>query len=687
MSKKRNLAVLMAAATVATSVAPVFADTTASLDGQEFSVKDSEKLAQFKKEIEGYFNTKYTTDKDLLDDEDNAGQSVFTISVSVDGTNFTTVPNMKELDKFIVNMNDKNDKISVKVADLKGYKEVDGKILDNEVKTYKSSHITELKEANEADSTLADLEGLDPDPDKAVDFGKDTIVLSLQNNDEKLVLKQGAEKTVHMVGTKVVGVPVYKEDAYGNKLDKDGKKTEVLADYVCLGFEKFKEPITDLDDERKYDLTNEDVVESVKANELYNVDLGKLTLKGNEIANFIKEYNSKADNDITKGSESTTTKLVIRVPGIITGVENKFSTLTITGTEKEIADLDNIFFGNGTALKISTIAGEDREATSIEVSKATFADKDDTKVGVKKATDVVLVSGYAIADGLAATPFAAAKNAPVLLTGKDKISDKVMDEIQRVKDANGKVYLVGGTNSLSSAIEDQLDAKYIKFERIAGADRADTSLKIAKKMVDDKDTTLKDLFVAGGYAEADAMSIAAIASSDLGTGKLNTNSDNKVDPILLADKDGLTKDQLTWLGRQDTISTTYIAGGVNSVPASVTSSLNGISEKTYRLAGEDRQATNAEVLTEFYKDVTDLVDNTVYVAKSDNNGLVDALPAGVLAAQSKSPVILATDALSADQEAALKAFKSTTKIGNIAKKTQIGNSIADKVWKAINDIK
>lgn len=678
MNKKRNLAVLMAAATVATSVAPVFADTTTSLDGQEFSVKDSEKLAQFKKEIEVYFNTKYTTDKDLLDNEDNAGQSVYTISVSVDDKNtFDAVPNMKELDKFIVNMDDKNDTISVKVED-KGHKEVDGKILDNQIKTYKSAEISDLV------ALKAEIEALDGlDTTKGVDFGKDTIVLSLLNNDEKLVLKQGAEKTVHIDpedATLVVGEPIYKEDEYGNKLDKDGAKAKDETEWVCLGFEKYKEPIkgSDLEDARTYDLTNEDIVESVKANELYNIDLGKLTQKGNDIAQFIEEYNSKSDAKIAKGADSTTTKLVIRVPGIISGVENKFSTLTITGTEKEIADLEKALFntGAGAELKINTLAGLNREATSIEVSKEAF----DTK---GSAENVVLVSGYAIADGLAATPFAKAKTAPVLLTGKDKISDKVMDEIQRVKAANGKVYLVGGTNSLSTAIEDQLDSKYIKFERIAGADRADTSLKIAKKMVNDGDTTLKDLFVAGGYAEADAMSVAAVASSDLNTGKLT--ADSKVDPILLGDRNGLTKDQLTWLGRQDTISTTYIAGGENSVPASVTSSLNGISEKTYRLAGDNRQATNAEVLTEFYKE-ENLSTRTVYVAKSDNNGLVDALPAGVLAAIDKSPVILATDALNNNQDAALKAF-TTSKVGNVANKTQIGNGIADKVWKAINDIK
>ncbi|MBO3446492.1 cell wall-binding repeat-containing protein, partial [Clostridium sp. CCUG 7971] len=56
---------------------------------------------------------------------------------------------------------------------------------------------------------------------------------------------------------------------------------------------------------------------------------------------------------------------------------------------------------------------------------------------------------YAIADGLTATPFANAINAPVLLTDKNGISKEVMDEIERVMDNDGTVYLVGGESVLS----------------------------------------------------------------------------------------------------------------------------------------------------------------------------------------------------------------------------------------------
>ncbi|PBH62261.1 hypothetical protein BGU94_18850 [Clostridioides difficile] len=71
--------------------------------------------------------------------------------------------------------------------------------------------------------------------------------------------------------------------------------------------------------------------------------------------------------------------------------------------------------------------------------------------GGKNADEEVIVTDSSIADALSATPFATAKNAPILLTSKDKLTDKTTAEIHRLKAK--KVYLIVGPSFFSTKIE------------------------------------------------------------------------------------------------------------------------------------------------------------------------------------------------------------------------------------------
>ena len=178
-----------------------------------------------------------------------------------------------------------------------------------------------------------------------------------------------------------------------------------------------------------------------------------------------------------------------------------------------------------------------------------------------------------------------------------------------------------------------------------------------------------DIYVAGGYAEPDAMSIAPIAAR-----KGATN------PILLAnDKTGLSTDQINYISGNKAAKS-YIIGGADRAPESIKTQLKdaGMTNATERLSGADRQGTNAAVIKEFA--TADNMKN-LYVAKSDNQGLVDALSAGVLAGQTNSPVVLATNAVNAEQQSVIKAKNPT-----ITNKTQIGEGIAAQVWSTINNL-
>ena len=246
-----------------------------------------------------------------------------------------------------------------------------------------------------------------------------------------------------------------------------------------------------------------------------------------------------------------------------------------------------------------------------------------------------------------------------------------MNEIERVlhNKGEGKVYLVGGESNISKKVETQLKAKGLKIERIAGEDRFETSLEIAKKM-----SSTDEIFVAGGYAQADAMSIAAVAAKG-GAEETDAN------PILLVPTTGLTKDQTKFVKNLETTKA-YVVGGETSVSADVEIALEKMpTVSVKRISGVDRQETNAKVVKEFYaKDSFD----TVYVAKSDNNSLVDALAVGVAAASETkaAPVLLATDSLSSSQESVLKGIAN----GKLEAKKQAGYGIAAQVWETLNKI-
>ncbi len=80
---------------------------------------------------------------------------------------------------------------------------------------------------------------------------------------------------------------------------------------------------------------------------------------------------------------------------------------------------------------------------------------------------------------MAATPFTSAINSPILLTQKS-FKFKTKAEIQRL--GAKKVYLIGGENSISKEIEQQLKSLNISIERISGSDRYKTSLLLAQKL-------------------------------------------------------------------------------------------------------------------------------------------------------------------------------------------------------------
>ena len=287
------------------------------------------------------------------------------------------------------------------------------------------------------------------------------------------------------------------------------------------------------------------------------------------------------------------------------------------------------------AASVDKIVGNNRYETAAMISKRAYPNAD----------TVILVNDDAIPDALAATPYAHALKAPILLTSKNALTTVTKDEILRT--GAKKVVLIGGESVLPEALATELkDAGVTDVERIKGDTREETALEIAKAL-NEINKVSSVAVVNGTNGLADAVSIASIAAE-------------KDMPIILSNpKKGIevSEDFI----KDNKISSSYIIGGDSVVSEEVAESL----PSAIRVEGKNRNETNAKVIEEFYKG-KEL--SNVYVAKngSKKSGeLIDALSVGVLAAKNNAPVAIVGSKLSDNQKNLFKnkVIKTITQVG------------------------
>jgi len=149
---------------------------------------------------------------------------------------------------------------------------------------------------------------------------------------------------------------------------------------------------------------------------------------------------------------------------------------------------------------ITRVNGADRFATAIDVSKKNF----------KSADAVILATGMNYADALSASALAGSLKAPLLLTRSDTLSAGVRDEIKRL--GAGEVWIMGSDAAVSKAVKDELSGAGLSVERIAGADRYETSAKITQAVAALAGPSFaKKAFLARGDNFADGLAVSPLA--------------------------------------------------------------------------------------------------------------------------------------------------------------------------------
>ena len=303
-----------------------------------------------------------------------------------------------------------------------------------------------------------------------------------------------------------------------------------------------------------------------------------------------------------------------------------------------------------TSSPITELTGSDRYETAVKISKE----------GWKNGSDkVVIINGDVSIDGIISTPLATTYNAPILLVEKNNVPNSVKSELKRLNPRD--VIIIGDENAISKTTANQIKSTVNASQtRLKGSNRYETSLLIAKEI--DKNHDVEKVYITNANGgEVDALTIAAKAGQDK-------------QPIILTDKDSITDNTYKWLKSED-LQNAYFIGGPQMISTNVINKVNDITKDNVtnnRVYGADRHETNANVIKKFY---TDDELEAVLVAKSDV--LVDALAAGPLAANLKSPILITPKTyVSAYHKDNLEA-KSANKV------YKIGGGLTSKVMSSI----
>ncbi|WML41553.1 Ig-like domain-containing protein [Neobacillus sp. OS1-2] len=255
---------------------------------------------------------------------------------------------------------------------------------------------------------------------------------------------------------------------------------------------------------------------------------------------------------------------------------------------------------NSTSVMTSRLAGTDRYETSLSI----------VRTGWTHAANVIIATGLNFPDALSASALSKSKDAPIILTRPNSLSQDVMTELTKLGTTHA--FIIGGTEVISTSVENQLKKLGIRITRLAGINRYDTSVKIAEEI-----GVNNGIAVATGENFPDALSMASIATI-------------KSMPILLSQKAGLgTNTEKFIKGKKIPVS--YILGGNDVLSTSLDQKL----PNSKRLGGSTRYGTNILINTEFQ---ASLNYDTVYLATG--NSFPDALSGSALAAKSNAPILL-----------------------------------------------
>lgn len=285
-----------------------------------------------------------------------------------------------------------------------------------------------------------------------------------------------------------------------------------------------------------------------------------------------------------------------------------------------------VFVSNANASpRVHRIAGYTQYDTSAAIAREGWSQSD----------YAILAYGENFPDALAAAPLARKYNAPILLTEAQNLTPITKQTLQELKVKN--VFIVGGNAVVSSTVANQLQDIGITVTRLAGKDKYDTAIEIAKQL-----GVVNEITVVTGDDYADALSVSSISA-------LNNS------PIILVPKDHLTESIKNYLS-SNTFTSTFLIGNSDQINESVANQFPNVE----RITGNDKYARNIAVLKRFDSSFD---FSNIFIATGD--GFADALAGSAYAASKKAPIVLVGSSYNNDTASYLNSKNRDTKQLNI----------------------
>ncbi|WP_162802889.1 cell wall-binding repeat-containing protein [Ornithinimicrobium avium] len=287
-------------------------------------------------------------------------------------------------------------------------------------------------------------------------------------------------------------------------------------------------------------------------------------------------------------------------------------------------------------------SGEDRYATGVAVSEATFTGT---------VPHVFVASGVNFPDALAAGPVAGLAQGPILLTRPGSLPSVVAAELARLRPET--VTVVGGPTAVSvetvAAIRAASGAQVV---RVGGANRYGTAAAVAAQV-----ESLDTVYLASGQAFPDALAAGPAAG-------------RRGAAVLLSRPGSLPEETRAFLVERQP-SRVVLVGGTAALSAdvrdAVVRALPGA--QVVRLAGTDRYDTARRVALEAWPGGT----RTVFYAPGTN--FPDALSASPAAVVNDAPLLLTREGCQPYEAAVGSDFLSPTSKVAVGGKTYTGSTV------------
>lgn len=275
-----------------------------------------------------------------------------------------------------------------------------------------------------------------------------------------------------------------------------------------------------------------------------------------------------------------------------------------------------------TSIDATRVAGADRYATAVEVSKEHFLD----------CANVVVATGLDFPDALAASGLAGAMECPLLLVGKDTLPAVVSAEIDRLNASN--ITIVGGTGAVSANVETALAAVpgVTNVERLQGANRYATAKQVAYRVMDIRNNDnawAEEAYFVRGDSFADALAVSPLAYA------------RKI-PILLVQTNDVPQDTADAIAFCNLIAGTVV-GGTAAISEATRIEIgdrieaNGGWPSATRISGADRYATSVECAK---VGVADGWLDYDMIGIATGGSFADALGGGAACGYVGSPIVL-----------------------------------------------